>query len=300
MTGILIVDKPSGYTSFGVVAKVRGMAKTKKVGHAGTLDPAATGVLPLFLGGATRFIELLPSHDKRYTATFLLGTTTDTQDTTGIVLQTRPVMVGEQEVTAALDRFKGKVRQVPPMYSALKQDGKRLYELARKGIEVKREPREIEIEQISLLWSDQAAGRYQIDVSCSKGTYIRTICHDLGEMLGCGAVLEDLRRTQACGFSFQCAHTLEELQSLAEQGRMSSALIPIESAFAALPCMNLDERASHLFKNGVRLRLDTLPHLSAQDGERVVIFDCEGVFLGLAAPDGGCLRHIRVLTSHTS
>ena len=297
MNGILIVDKPAGCTSFGVVAKVRGMAKTKKVGHAGTLDPEATGVLPVFLGGATRFIDLMPNHDKRYTATFILGKTTDTQDTSGAVLQTRPVTAGQKEVAEALARFQGKTLQIPPMYSAVKQDGKRLYELARQGIEVERKPREIEIKRIALLWCDEAAGRYTIDVACSKGTYIRTLCHDLGELLGCGAAIQDLRRTQACGFSLQEARTLEELQSLADSGNFAHALLPVESAFAGLPRLDLDARASHLFKNGVRLSLDIFPGLSAQKAQRLTVFGSDGKFLGLAASNGSFLRHVRVMPS---
>ena len=294
MTGILVVDKPAGITSFGVVAKVRGMSRIKRVGHAGTLDPDATGVLPVFLGGATRFIDLLPDHRKRYTATFVLGVSTDTQDTSGTVLQTRPVTSGKKEVADALARFTGKIQQIPPMYSAVKQDGKRLYELARQGIEVERKPREIEIEQITLLWCDEAAGRYQIDVACSKGTYIRTLCHDVGELLGCGAAMQELRRTQACGFSLQGAHTLDDLQSLASDGNFAGALIPVESAFAGLPRLDLDRRASHLFKNGVRLGLDTLPGLPAQTAQHIAVFGCDSAFLGIAAPDGDCLRHVRV------
>jgi len=298
MNGILIVDKPAGCTSFRVVAKVRGMAKTKRVGHAGTLDPDATGVLPVFLGGATRFIDLMPDHGKRYTATFILGITTDTQDASGTVLRTRPVTAGQKEVVQALTRFQGKIRQIPPMYSALKQDGKRLYELARQGIEVERQPREIEIERIALMWCDEAAGRYTIDVACSKGTYIRTLCHDLGELLGCGAAMQDLRRTQACGFSLQEAHTMEELQSFADSGNFSQALLPVQSAFTGFPRLDLDERASHLFKNGVRLSLDHLPGLpSDQSGQRLTVFGSDGAFLGLANTADGCLRHIRVMAS---
>jgi len=295
MTGILVVDKPAGYTSFRVVSKVRGMAKTKKVGHAGTLDPAATGVLPVFLGGATRFIDLLPEHGKRYTATFVLGITTDTQDATGNVLRTRPVEAGEKEVAGALSRFIGKISQIPPMYSALRQDGRRLYELARQGIEVERAPREIEIESINLLWRDEAAGRYCIDVSCSKGTYIRTICHDLGELLGCGAVLEDLRRTHACGFSLTSSHALQRLQALADKENLGSVLLPLESVFAGLPRLNLDERCARLFKNGVRLGLDIFGQSFNQDGERFAVFGPGEVFLGLAAPVDGCLYHLKTL-----
>ena len=296
LTGILIVDKPAGFTSFDVVAKLRGMTKMRKIGHAGTLDPAATGVLPIFLGGATRFIDLLPNHGKRYTATFLLGITTDTQDTTGTTLQTRPVEAGEEAVAAALARFVGKGWQIPPMYSAVRQDGKRLYELARQGIEVERKPRKIEIREINLLAHDAAAGRYTIDVFCSKGTYIRTLCHDLGEALGCGAALEVLRRTVACGFSLEDAHTLDDLQVLADRGEFSSALLPVESALAAYPRFDLDAQKASRFLDGVRLELSDLPYLSQKNGGHVRIFGPDALFLGLAAADKGkYLRHIRML-----
>jgi len=295
LTGILIVDKPAGFTSFDVVAKLRGMTKMRKIGHAGTLDPAATGVLPVFLGGATRFIDLLPNHGKRYTATFLLGITTDTQDTTGTTLKTRPVEVGEAEVSAALSSFVGKGKQIPPMYSAVKQDGKRLYELARQGIEVERKPRAIEIRELNLLVSDPVAGRYTIDVFCSKGTYIRTICHDLGEKLGCGAALESLRRTVACGLFLESAHTLDQLQGLADRGDFSSALLPVESALAAYPRFDLDEQQAARFLNGVRLPLDDLPYVAPQNRSHVRIFGPDAHFLGLGAAKGKSLGHVRIL-----
>jgi len=294
MTGILIVDKPAGITSFGVVAKLRGMSGLKKVGHAGTLDPDATGVLPVFLGGATRFIDLLPEHDKRYTATLLLGQTTDTQDTTGTVLRTRPVSVGKTQVESALAGFVGKGQQIPPMYSAVKQGGKRLYQLARAGLEVERPAREIEIHDISLLGWDEPAGRYTIDVRCSKGTYIRTICHDLGELLGCGGVMQELRRTCACGYTLEGARTLMALQTLTDERRLDTALLPVETAFAHLPRLELDEPCARLFGNGVRLELKSLGAEYLRESERVAVFSA-GDFLGLAFAESGQLRHLRLL-----
>jgi len=298
VTGILIVDKPAGMTSFGVVAKLRGMAKTKKVGHAGTLDPAATGVLPVFLGGATRFIDFLPDHGKRYAAHLQLGITTDTQDTTGRVLETRPVNVTAADVTAALPRFEGKIMQTPPMYSALKKDGKRLYELARQGVEVEREAREVEVHTVCLSWNDadETAGRYQWDIECSKGAYIRTLCHDLGAALGCGGAMAHLRRTGACGYTLGDAHTLEDLQALTDAGRLGSALLPLESAFVAFPRLELDERQAKLFTNGTCPGRDVFGHLNAACGERIAIFGPAG-FLGLATPDGERLKHLRVVGS---
>jgi len=295
LTGILLVDKPAGFTSFDVVAKLRGIAKMRKIGHAGTLDPAATGLLPVFLGSATRFIDLLPDQDKRYTATFLLGITTDTQDMTGNVLSTRPVRVSAIDVTTALARFVGKIQQIPPMYSAVKHQGKRLYDLARQGIEVERKPREIEIRAITMLAADEPAGRYTIDVECSKGSYIRTLCHDLGEELGCGGALEVLRRTQACGFSLKNAYTLDDLQTLADRGELAGALSPVESALAAYPRLTLDTRQAGLFANGQRLALSDLSGPALQSGERIAVFGPQSAFLGLAHAEGGLLRHIRQL-----
>jgi len=295
MTGILIVDKPKGITSFGVVAKVRGMSGIRKVGHAGTLDPDATGVLPVFLGGATRFIDFLPEHDKRYTATLALGITTDTQDATGTVLRTRPVGAGKSEVERALAGFVGRLRQIPPMYSAVKQGGKRLYQLARAGVEIERPAREVDIHEITLLAWDEPAGRYTIDVHCSKGTYIRTLCHDLGEMLGCGGVMEELRRTCACGYLLEEAHTLDNLQAFTDERRLECALLRIETAFAHLPRLELDERCARLFGNGVRLELSSLGAAHFKDGEQMAVF-AGNVFLGLAAPESGHLRHLRLRT----
>ncbi|MCL2857559.1 MAG: tRNA pseudouridine(55) synthase TruB [Oscillospiraceae bacterium] len=305
MTGFVIVDKPAGMTSFGVVAKIRGMSGIKKVGHAGTLDPDATGVLPVFLGGATRFIDLLPEHDKRYTATLLLGQTTDTQDTTGTVLRTRPIAAGKDQVERALAGFVGKQKQIPPMYSAVKQDGKRLYQLARAGVEVERPARNVEIHEINLLEWDEPVGRYIIDVRCSKGTYIRTLCHDLGERLGCGGVMENLRRTSACGYSLQGALTLDALQVLTDQGRFEEALMSICLPFTHLPELVLDERCARLFGNGVRLELSYPGVRSGQrpyvDGDRVAVFgpspeDYGYNFLGLAIANKGLLWHLRLLT----
>ena len=293
MSGIVVVDKPSGMTSFGVVAKIRGMAKTRKVGHAGTLDPDATGVLPIFIGGATRFVELIPDHDKRYTATLILGITTDTQDISGTTLFTRPVEVGEGEVAAAVAKFVGVQQQIPPMYSAVKQGGKRLYQLARQGIEVERKAREIEIYSTDLLAADPQAGRYTIDVHCSKGTYIRTICHDLGKLLGCGGTLETLRRTHACGFGIQSAQTLENLQALADRGKFDSALTPVEDAFGQLARLELDEQTARMFGNGIHLKLSGIA-ADLKEGERVRVFSRER-FLGLARGEGGQLVHVRLM-----
>ena len=188
--GILCIDKPEGFTSFDVVAKLRGIARERRVGHAGTLDPMATGVLPLFFGRATKACDILPRQDKRYLADFRLGVTTDTQDETGRVLCERdPSGVSEADVRKAAARFTGEIMQVPPMYSALRVEGKRLYELARQGVEVERKARPVTIHSLDFVSWDGASHTCRIDVHCSKGTYIRTLVADIGEALGCGAVM---------------------------------------------------------------------------------------------------------------
>lgn len=291
MNGILCIDKPPGHTSFDVVARMRGIAKTRKIGHGGTLDPMATGVLPLFFGRATKACNLLPNQDKRYTAAFRLGTVTDTQDITGTELERHPVDAGRTEVEAALRRFTGKQKQVPPMYSAVQVDGKRLYDLARQGIEVERPAREITVYGIRLLDCDELAKEYTIDVSCSKGSYIRTLCHDIGRELGCGAVLTALRRTEACGFSIGQCIPIEEARRLADSGALESALLPVESAFGSLPRLDLGEAQARRFCNGVRL---DLVGLSVPVGKVCAVYNAGGEFLGLAEPSQGKLKLVKL------
>ena len=201
MNGIICINKKQNITSFGVCAKLRGILGEKKVGHTGTLDPMAEGVLPVMIGGATRFLNFLPESDKGYRASFILGKTTDTLDITGNVTAEYENNVSESDVSEALKFFKGKIMQTPPMYSAVSVNGKRLYELARQGIEVERKEREIEIKRLELV--ENINGEYVIDVFCSKGTYIRSLIDDIGRMLGCGAVMTSLVRTSAMGFTLE-------------------------------------------------------------------------------------------------
>lgn len=286
LDGILCVDKPPEHTSFDVVARMRGIAGTRKIGHGGTLDPMATGVLPLFFGRATKACDLLPDQDKRYTATFRLGVTTDTQDRTGTVLRERPVTVGETAVRALLERFTGPLRQTPPMYSAVKISGKRLYDLARQGQEVERPARDIVIYSLSLLEADEERHLYTIDAACSKGTYIRTLCHDMGEALGCGASLTALRRTAACGFSEAQCITLEQAAELSARGELAQRLLPVAEAFRALPRLELDDKLARLFRNGVQLSLNQFDQ--PPTGTTAVFH--EELFLGVAEPDAEGLR----------
>ena len=275
MTGFIILDKPEGITSFIGGAIVRRVTNEKKTGHTGTLDPMATGVLPVAVGGnAPRFIELLPSHDKGYRASFRLGTTTDTLDITGTVLSICDNIPDEDEVKKAIAHFTGKIEQLPPMYSAIKKDGKRLYELARQGIEVEREKRIVTIYNCDFVSFEN--GEYTIDVKCSKGTYIRSLISDIGEMLGCGAVMTALRRTLSNGFSIEDAHTEEELKS---SNDVSQFIIPVDKALGAYPEIKVSEAQAKRFRNGGELdgaRLHTKLHPSLYR-----VYAPDNTFLGL-------------------
>ncbi len=236
MNGIVIVDKPAGWTSQDVAAKLRRVYNTRRVGHGGTLDPMATGVLPVFLGRATRAVPFFEGAEKKYAATLRLGLTTDTEDVTGRVLSQRPVSVTEAQFRALLPRFTGTIRQVPPMYSALKVQGRRLYDLAREGREVARPPREITI--FSLECTAFAGEEAEILVHCSKGTYIRALCKDIGEALGCGACMASLRRVAAGGFGIDRAAPLAEI---VESGEPERYVLPTDSLFSDLPAVTLTE-----------------------------------------------------------
>lgn len=282
MTGVLLIDKPKGFTSFDVIAKMRGISHERRIGHSGTLDPMATGVLPLFLGKATRACALLPDQDKRYWAEFQLGCRTDTQDCTGRVLRESPVASDAGEVEQILTGFCGEIAQIPPMFSAVRVGGRRLYDLAREGKTVARRARTVTIFALRLVSADETKHRYCIDVHCSKGTYIRTLCHDIGEKLGCGAMLTALRRTQAAGFGLEDCITLEQAQALAENGRLAEKLLPVERLFQTLPRLSLDARRAELFCNGVRLEL-ARNRIPLFEGQYAVYG--ESGFLGVAHND---------------
>ena len=251
VNGILIVDKPRDFTSHDVVAKLRGMLRQKKIGHAGTLDPMATGVLVVLLGNATRASDHASGQSKEYIARLKLGLVTDTQDITGTVLEERPVTVGEEALRAVLPAFTGDIDQLPPMYSAISVNGKRLYDLARKGVEIERQSREITIDKLELLEGGEAlpAGEFDLRASCSKGTYVRTICHDIGQALGCGGCMADLRRVRSGRFTLEDALTFKEIAALLEENALESRVFPTETVFSDLPAVTLTEegdvRASH-------------------------------------------------------
>jgi len=248
INGIIVVHKEAGYTSHDVVAKMRGICGQRKIGHTGTLDPAATGVLPVCLGSATKLCDMLTDRDKEYVAELLLGMETDTQDTTGEVLARHPVEVSPEEVRRAAESFAGEYAQVPPMYSAVKVNGKRLYELAREGRVVERRARPVIIHELEVL--ECCPPRAVIRVVCSKGTYIRTLCADIGDRLGCGGVMQSLRRTRAGAFWLKDALTLGELQRRKDEGTLEEQVLPVDSVFGECPAFYVPEAYGKRLENG--------------------------------------------------
>ena len=279
--GIIIIDKPAGWTSMDVCAKLRGILHEKRVGHAGTLDPMATGVLPVFVGQATKAVSFAEGGKKVYETVLQLGRVTDTQDTTGETLEERAVTVTADDVRAALPRFLGEIEQIPPMYSAIKVNGQKLYDLARQGKEVARKPRRITIYGLALT-EELGNGQYALRVDCSKGTYIRTLCHDLGQALGCGGCMAALRRTEASGFCIGEAVTLEDA---AREGE--ALLRPLDSLFRTYPAFAIPNAALEkkcLCGNPLRVSL--------ADGIYRV-YGCDGTFLALSEARDGLLTSKR-------
>ena len=250
--GIINVYKEAGFTSHDVVAKLRGISKQKKIGHTGTLDPDAVGVLPVCLGRGTKVCDMLTDRTKEYVACFRLGLVTDTQDISGIVLEEMPVNVNKEEVFDVMQSFVGDIMQIPPMYSALKVNGKKLYELAREGKEVERKARPVTVYEIEVL--KEAHPEYEIRVVCSKGTYIRTLCHDIGQKLGCGGVMTKLTRTGVGEFKIKDTYTLGQLQQLADEGKLRQAVTPIEKLFEKLPALKVTPEGIKALQNGNQLK----------------------------------------------
>ncbi|MBR5523923.1 MAG: tRNA pseudouridine(55) synthase TruB [Clostridia bacterium] len=293
MDGILCIDKPEGMTSFLCVAVVRRLLGVKKVGHAGTLDPNATGVLPLLVGRATKTLDRLPVHDKSYTATLRFGAVSDTLDIWGTVTETGAPLPTRAAIEAALPAFRGEILQVPPMTSALKKDGVRLYELARQGIEIEREARPVTIYALDLLDYNEAEGILTLHCHCSKGTYIRTLCDDLGRMLGCGAVMTALRRTMAAGYPLTDCLSLDEAKELAAAGTLADRLLPIETALAAYPAITVSAAQAQRFRNGGALDLIRLRDTVTGP---VRVYDPAGVCIALGVPEDGLLKMDCLLT----
>ena len=285
MQGILIVDKPTDWTSFDVIAKLRGILGTRKLGHSGTLDPMATGVLPVFCGGASKAVDLQLDHTKAYRATLKLGARTDTGDVTGTVLETAPVTAGEKELLEVLPRFVGPRMQTPPMYSAVKINGQPLYKLARQGMEVERKARPIELLSIQYEGSP-AENEYTLTVKCSKGTYIRVLLEEIAEAMGQKGTMSALRRVAAGVYTEADAHSLEEIQAAKNAGpeALQALMLPVESVFTSLPLLVADERVEQHLYNGC-----PTSRYPAADG-RYRVRNAQGQFLGLANVTGGVLR----------
>ena len=278
LSGVLIVHKHAGVTSHDIVGKVRRLFGTRRVGHAGTLDPMATGVLVVLIGRAAKAAEYLSANSKQYRATLRLGITTDTEDTTGEILTRSEEIPNLAALQATIPSFRGKIQQIPPMYSALKVGGKKLVDLARQGQVIERKPREIEIFDLQVSPTDSPCD-FMLDVSCSGGTYIRTLCADMGAALGCGGAMAALERREACGFSLAQAHTIDELEQLSYEER-AALLIPTESLFASLPAIPLPAFYERLCRSGCEIYLRKL-RIDLPIGTRVRILTERGDFFAL-------------------
>lgn len=290
MDGVIAVNKPQNFTSFDVVAIMRRLCGQRKIGHTGTLDPMATGVLPLLLGNATKAQDILPDSDKEYVAEFKLGMKTDTLDIWGKVTDTFDVNIGLRDIEKVIPRYTGEISQLPPMYSAVQKNGVRLYDLARQGIEVEREPRNVKISLLKLLTFDEEQGTGQFKIACSKGTYIRTLIDDIGRDLGCGAIMTSLVRTRACGFSLDDTITLEEVKEISDEGSHPENTLRFirscESLFKEYRAVRVSENQAIRFSNGNPLDIaKTKVRNSCCDGELFRVKDVKGKFLGLGKVD---------------
>ena len=282
MNGVVVIDKPADWTSMDVCAKVRGIFHERRVGHAGTLDPMATGILPVFVGRATRAVEYAAQGEKEYLAGLRLGVVTDTQDVTGRILETRPVQVNPNQLEEVLQAFRGEIAQVPPMYSAIKKNGQKLYELARRGQEVEREPRPVIISALEILEQEGPAD-FRMRVVCSKGTYVRTLCHDIGQTLGCGGMMYALRRTRVGQFTRGI--TLEELARAVQAGE--NPLRPVDCCFEEYPSLTVDGRVRDRY-----IRNGTPCSWGGPEG-LYRVYGPEGEFLMLGRVAGGKLTTVK-------
>lgn len=284
MNGILLIDKQPDWTSNDVVAKLKGILHQRRIGHSGTLDPMATGLLVVFVGRATRAVEFAESHDKRYIAGLRLGLATDTHDITGNTLARKDAAVTREALEEALENFRGEIQQIPPMYSAIKQNGQRLYDIARKGGEVERKPRAITIRDIRVI--DQQEGDWLLDIRCSKGTYVRTLCNDLGQALGCGGCMSSLRRVEAGKFRVDKALTLSQVQQLADSGRIEELLLPVDSLFRQYPSCTAGAAQEKKIRCGNQVRT------SLPTGDYRVYGE-NGEFLMLGRVEDGLMKTVK-------
>lgn len=299
MNGVLVIDKPEEFTSFDVIAVVRRITGQRKAGHTGTLDPNATGVLPVLLGSATKAQDLILNHDKTYVADFKLGTTTDTLDIWGKVLTEKSSDVSEEELQNVLPYFTGEIEQIPPMFSAVQKNGQRLYDLARKGIEVERESRKVTVYSLRLVSFSRKEQSGTLEISCSKGTYVRTIIDDIGRKLGCGAVMTALRRTSACGFDISQSIPLEMAKKLAESGELESHIHSVESLFMQCGYVAVSDAQAKRFSNGGPLDMSRtyLAKIKVENGDifRVKTHDNRFLGLGIADTQSGQLKiHLHI------
>ena len=290
MTGIICIDKPKDFTSFDVIAVIRGICKEKKCGHTGTLDPLATGVMTVMLGGATRFLEFIPCHDKAYEATLKLGIITDTLDITGKVIEERKVNSTGEDFEKACANFVGEIKQLPPMYSAVSVNGKRLYQLAREGKEAERPERTVTINELKILEKNERENTYKIYVDCSNGTYIRSLVSDIGELLGCGAVLTELRRVKANGFTVDQCVTLEELQQAKDSNTLEKYLHSVEEICCYTKIFVTEAQAKR-FSNGGELFTSRISNCKG-DG-LYNIYAPDKTFLGIGEVDGGDILKVK-------
>lgn len=281
MDGIMVINKPGNYTSFDVVAVMRKLLKTKKIGHAGTLDPMATGVLPILAGNATKIQNLLQGSSKEYRAKFRLGLITDTEDTSGKILKKNPVNVNVETLKKVISAFVGEIKQVPPMYSAIKKDGVRLYSLARQGIEVSRENRVVTIDDIKLENYNEEMQEATMRVRCSKGTYIRTLCADIGNQLGCGATMSKLERTRVDSFTLEKSITLDRAKELASENKLDKLLLSIDSVLSKYNAVKVTDAQTVRFLNGGGLALDRMSIKDVQDSQKLRVYGTDGKLLGL-------------------
>lgn len=284
MNGIILVNKPENFTSFDVCAKMRGILHIKRIGHAGTLDPMATGVLPVFVGKATKACDIMPDSSKAYRANVKFGVETDTLDRTGTVTETFEKKITESDIISVLPKFKGEITQIPPMYSAVKVNGKKLYELARQGKTVERPERKVTIEKLELEKFDEENQTAVFYIECSSGTYIRTLADDIAKAAGSGAYLTNLVRTKAAGFDISQTFTLEQIQQMADENRVEDAIISVDKIFSDMPKITLSAKQTVMYKNGVKLYLKNIKNLK-NGVEKYTVYSDKNEFLGIAKTD---------------
>ena len=297
MDGIINVYKEKGFTSHDVVAKLRGILHIKKIGHTGTLDPDAVGVLPVCIGKGTKLCDMITDTDKTYEAVMLLGISTDTQDISGNVLSKKDVAVDEKTLIETIDSFVGEYKQIPPMYSAIKVNGRKLYQLAREGIEIERSPRDVYIRSIHINDMNLQDGEPSVTmtVSCSKGTYIRTLCHDIGEKLGCGACMKSLSRTRVGRFYIDDSYTINQIAALNLKGELSSIVTPVDSMFD-YPEIRIKREYDKLLYNGNQLPLSAGKALDGNTDDKVRIYNESGEFIGIYSMDDSGYKPVKIFS----